>query len=364
MDIQKQFNKAIKENDIQSVKSLINKDRVDPSFDNNSPLLFCCDKGYTEIFELLINDKRVNPADNTYFDGFFMEVVCQKGHFDIAKLLLNDERIDPSISNNHIIHTAYVNEHFDIVKLLWNDQRVKNKLAKSNFSLYKELIQQDIEEKENKNVALSVEEELIKAVNEENFKKIQKFLDFHYLNINSEKIDSSFYNLLFQNAASNGKLETIKFIVNNEKINYSINYNLAILNSAEQGHHEVVEFLINVPKYIYERNDNSCIIESSSNGYINVLKILLNDNRFSPSMDDNLAIKQAICNGHFDIVKLLLNDKRVNPADSTSFEVAFKEEYMDIVNFLWQDERVRKDLKINNKELYNRLSLEKNIKSF
>ena len=43
-----------------------------------------------------------------------------------------------------------------------------------------------------------------------------------------------------------------------------------------------------------------------------MIKLLLDDGRIDPSINNNFAIRIASSNGHFNIVKLLLNDTRVD----------------------------------------------------
>tara|TARA_Y100000034_G_scaffold99524_1_gene122299 strand:- start:350 stop:610 length:261 start_codon:yes stop_codon:yes gene_type:complete len=56
-------------------------------------------------------------------------------------------------------------------------------------------------------------------------------------------------------------------------------------------------------------------------------------------------------------VKLLLNDKRVDPSDRNNWAIrfAFKNKHFDIVNLLWQDQRIKNSLKNHDEELYNQL---------
>ena len=116
MDIQEKFYKAIKNNDINNVKSLLNDKRIDPSYDNN----------------------------------FAIQLASQNGHIDIVKLLLKDKRVDPSHDNNYIIRFAYNEGYLDIVNLLWQDQRVKNSLKNHNEELYNQLVKQNTKEKVDK----------------------------------------------------------------------------------------------------------------------------------------------------------------------------------------------------------------------
>lgn len=173
MSIQKKFNRAIKKNNIELVKSMMNQEDIDPSYDDNIAFIFCCEKGYTEIAKLLMEDERVNSI-NDFTYCFCIRVACKKGHLniiklllnhkiinpykhanlfiqvasesnrlDIIKFLLNNERFNPAIKNNYCIQTAFTKKYNKAVHLLWKDQRVKNTLKNDNIILYNELIKKD-----------------------------------------------------------------------------------------------------------------------------------------------------------------------------------------------------------------------------
>src|SRR5579871_2143184 len=56
---------------------------------------------------------------------------------------------------------------------------------------------------------------------------------------------------------------------------------------------------------------NKIFIESCNEGKIETVRFLLRDNRVDPSAQDNFAIRWSSDNGHAKVVKLLLEDSRV-----------------------------------------------------
>jgi hypothetical protein len=108
-----EIEKAIRKNDINKVKSLLNDKRVDPSKSNN----------------------------------WLIQIASKFGFFDIVELLLTDKRIDPSDIGNLAISYAYKNQYFNIVDLLWEDNRVKETLEKNEVECYQYLIKKDIKNK-------------------------------------------------------------------------------------------------------------------------------------------------------------------------------------------------------------------------
>ena len=144
MNIQEQFNQAIKSNDIKNVNLLLNHPKVNLSNEDNSAIIEASNAGHYDIVKLLLNDHRVNPGD--YYNSAIIEA-SKNGHYDIVKLLLNHPKVNPADYYNSAIRYASRVGHYNIVNLLWQDQRVKNTLEKYNKELYNELVKKDIKEK-------------------------------------------------------------------------------------------------------------------------------------------------------------------------------------------------------------------------
>lgn len=99
---------------------------------HNLALQFATEEGNIEIVKLLLQDPRVDPADEKNLAIIY---ASQNGYFEIVQLLLQDPRVDPSdIGNvdfnykNAAITEAFNNNHMKIVDLLLEDPRVVNHL--------------------------------------------------------------------------------------------------------------------------------------------------------------------------------------------------------------------------------------------
>jgi hypothetical protein len=64
MKLQQKFNNAVSNNDINTVKSLINHKEVLPENDYDKALFIASQKGYTEIVKVLISNPRVNHSSS------------------------------------------------------------------------------------------------------------------------------------------------------------------------------------------------------------------------------------------------------------------------------------------------------------
>ena len=114
------------------VKLLLNNSRIKISNDTLFPLEIASEKGFSDIVNLLLNDKRIMPNHK----NFPLLLSSTNGHIEVVKLLLEDNRVDPSIDRNFVIQKALESNQYDIIGLLWNDQRVKKTLQKDLPELY------------------------------------------------------------------------------------------------------------------------------------------------------------------------------------------------------------------------------------
>ena len=102
-----------------------------------------------------------------------------------------------------------------------------------------------------------------------------------------------------------------------------------------------------------------------NNDYLKLAK-LIKDPEINPSMYLSRPIREAASYGFYDCVKVLISDKRVDPSAmcNESIEFAYKNNHMNIVLLLWEDERVKNSLKEDHKEIYNNLIFSNKIKLF
>ena len=68
---------------------------------------------------------------------------------------------------------------------------------------------------------------------------------------------------------------------------------------------ECLKLLIQDPRVDPSANDNFAIRNASAHGHTECVKLLLQDSRVDPSARDNYAIREASKNGHTECVRLL-----------------------------------------------------------
>jgi hypothetical protein len=97
---------------------------------------------------------------------------------------------------------------------------------------------------------------------------------------------------------------------------------------------------------------------ASENGRIEIIKLLLKDSRVNPASGKNLSLRDASENGKFEIVKLLLNDPRVDPSDFDNDAIwyAHSNRHIDILKLLWKNIKVKNTLQKDNPKLHKELT--------
>ncbi len=139
---------ACKNGDIRSVRLLLEDPRVNPAENHNKAIIQASAHGHEDIVHLLMADTRVNPADENSIalywaaiNGYpkvvrllltelrinpvmtFLET-CEEGQIESVRILLADPRVDPAVNHNQAIIKASSNGHVEIVRLLMADPRV------------------------------------------------------------------------------------------------------------------------------------------------------------------------------------------------------------------------------------------------
>ena len=146
-------------------------------------------------------------------------------------------------------------------------------------------------------------------------------------------------------ASRNGHLEVVKLLLQDKRVDPSANNNGAIGFASEYGHLEVVKLLLQDKKVYPSAVDNYAIRWASLNGHLEVVKFLLLDKRVDPSDRNNFAIREASKNGHLEVVKILLQDERVDPSDDNNYAIRYasRNGHQQVLKLLLSDKRINLD---------------------
>lgn len=99
---------------------------------------------------------------------------------------------------------------------------------------------------------------------------------------------------------------------------------------------ELLEGMLNDPRIDMSIENNRAIRQASRLGHTEIVKMLLTDSRVDPSVNRNEAICEAVRWGHLEIVKMLLHDNRVSACDMDDYALrwAVAHNYIGITRLL------------------------------
>lgn len=101
--------------------SLASKKAFDPSERNNYSIRWASKKGYLNLVQDLLKDKRVDP---TAKNNEALKKACLGSHTKVIRELLNDERVNPCSSSRYCIRMAIQNCDLNVINELLKDSRV------------------------------------------------------------------------------------------------------------------------------------------------------------------------------------------------------------------------------------------------
>ena len=103
---------------------------INPSIHGNRALFIACYNNYIDLFQLLLNNPRINPSflRSVDYDGLarsIVGVIVCRGHIELLDLLIKDSRVNLNINDNEGIRFAIYIGRIDIAQRLWQDPKVK-----------------------------------------------------------------------------------------------------------------------------------------------------------------------------------------------------------------------------------------------
>ena len=151
----KLFIDAVRVGNTEVVKLLLEDPRINPADDNNLAIGLASQNGYIEIVKLLLKDPRVDPSAD---EDYAIRMSSERGKTEVVRLLLKDDRVDPSAYNNWAIRWAIHERNTEVARLLLEDRRV-DPSALNNYALrwakekgYTEIVDLLLKDKREKNI--------------------------------------------------------------------------------------------------------------------------------------------------------------------------------------------------------------------
>jgi ankyrin repeat protein len=185
------------------------------------------------------------------------------------------------------------------------------------------------------------------------------------------------HNIAIRLACVQGHVECVKILLQDSRVDPSVELNFAMEYSANEGHIEIVKLLLKDWRHdpfqssgaIYRAcssnnttmlrfllqnslvlftgyNARMAIIMASSYGSTECVEILLQDPRIDPAVEDNQPFLRACQYNKLETVKVLLNDPRVDPSDNSNaaLATAVENRFNEIKQLLLKDPRVLEKL--------------------
>lgn len=280
LDLDKVLEGAIEQNHPEMVAYLI-KNLIDPSKHNQTAIIDAASKGYAEVVKVLLTDARVDPSVQNNrpllsainHPDDLTGAIGPVNYLEVVKLLLDHPKVKPSVPNNLPIILASGRGNLDMVKLLLSyksvDPRVKSNLALTRAAGYG---------------YIEIVKMLLPRSNPRNLHEA------------------------LQSAIERGHIDIVKILISKATLH---NLQLALHTASSHGHSELVKLFLNDKRVNPNFFSGAAIRGAAIYGHFDVVKILLMDPRVDPSNGENEALKIALKKNYFDIVELLFNNNLV-----------------------------------------------------
>eukprot|EP01127_Copromyxa_protea_P019431 TRINITY_DN6301_c0_g1_i1.p1 TRINITY_DN6301_c0_g1~~TRINITY_DN6301_c0_g1_i1.p1 ORF type:complete len:687 (-),score=94.93 TRINITY_DN6301_c0_g1_i1:114-1943(-) len=333
----------------------------------DNPIAPACENNHVEVVRLMMMHPAINPADDR---SFSVQVATQAGHSEVLKMLLQCPKVDPTIYDDNAFKMAAQNGHIETVRVLLEHPKV-NPNAEDNFALqmacdegHTEIVKILLENNPD-NPADSVNSSLSSACQRGHTEVVRELLK--YQNTAQVTIRND---ICLRIACYSGHYEIVQMLLNFDGVKPESENNDALLAACEGGHASIAELLLTFPQVDPSQSSNAVLEAACRGGNLELVEVLLKDPRVLAS-DLEEAIFVSSASGHLDVLKKMLSVSTVQPnighleeaisgghADIVKYLLSIPnleipdnilECYTpnpEIVDFLYQDERVKKDVDI------------------
>jgi ankyrin repeat protein len=257
-----------------------------------------CRLGHADVVQMLLAAPHPNDATRTRYDASVadnlpIQSAASHGCAAVVELLLRDARVDPSANNNYAIRTAAERGDVCVVKLLLTDARTHCSDALTAASTHGHV---------------EVVVELLRC----NASSSSSFHPAGRLRDNAPLCGAArrgpvrvVHQLLVATAAAAAAAD------DDPPLDLGFHFHMSLVVAAHHGHVAVVERLLEDARVDPSIDGGAVVRTAAVGGHADVVQLLLRDARADPSAHGNRALQTASNLGHSDVVRLLVRDARV-----------------------------------------------------
>jgi len=240
------------------------------------------------VAKMIIVNNLVNLSDD---DNQCILQAVSRGYTEILELLLKDKRIDPTMGGfNFPLREALNRGYFDMVELLLNDKRVRNSLSR------KERLKYESQIKNNRNITESIKDFLKPKSEDEIMSKMEGLSPYKK----------------FYRGCQHGIIQSVKQAVE-EGINPKVENQVGLRMTSDKGYLDIVKYLLSMYKN-WDIISDEAVKNAAKKDHSEILKLFLNDKRceFDPTENNYYIIHYCAINKKYKSLKVLLNNDIVN----------------------------------------------------
>ncbi len=314
---------------------------VDPAAVENEALRVASQNGHTSIVQLLLQDERIDP---TALENEALRYASHRGYAPIvAALLKHSSAVDPAAVSHEALRNAVMRGHTAVLSLLLKDQRVdvntdmkvvQRRRHPPNPSFLREDVQEDVDNDTSllryasahgfvDIVALLLADARLSTKVRTDARCVYDALQYDHAHtalclLNDKTglhLNVDQRQRVFVYAAAYGHSAVLKLMLPEARLDAC--HTDAFVEAATFGHVDCITLLLAQPTVDPCSNHCQALRDAAAGGYLDIVNILLDDDRVRPHAHalSNDALQTAASRGHVDIVRRLLKEKHVDAAE-------------------------------------------------
>jgi ankyrin repeat protein len=316
------FHDASAKGHLEVVQYLIETHHCDPSLPNNyksMPLHEAAINGKLDTVKYLVEDMKCDPNSRGQNGSTPLQYASRNGHLEVIQYLIDTHHCDPSLRdgvNDTPLHDAALNGKLDTVKYLIEDVKCDPNSRGQDGST-----------------------PLHYASRNGHLEVIQYLIDTHHCD---PSLRNGVNDTPLHDAAFNGKLDTVKYLIEDamcDPNNCSDQQLLTPLSYARiEGHLEVIQYLID------HNNKIRLLHEAASSGKLGTVKNFIENRKYNPNGRDPVGATPLYCackGGHLEVMQYLVDAHHCDDPplqNDETLHLAVLSGKLDTVKFLIEKE--------------------------